>query len=418
VRLQLTLRRARWLVLAVLAWSLGASRAKAQGVPDQERAPSEPTKEEDGGPAKPGAERATVVRATSDVAAYGDTDHVFVFTPSIAGTITNPTAGWTIDANYLVDVVSAASVDIVSTASRRWEEVRQAGGVDVAWKPASFGVGLSAAGSVEPDYTSLTGGLSITQDLLAKNLTLVGAYEHGHDVAGRSGTPFSVFSHDIDHDALKGGLTLVVDPATVATGVAEVDFERGDSSKPYRYIPMFAPGTSVPKGASIDQVNALRLTERPLEQLPLSRQRYAITARVAHRYSSSTLRLEERVYDDSWSLLASTTDARFLVDTSKRFEIGPHLRLHVQKAVSFWQRAYVLNPGFDFPALRTGDRELGPLYNATAGGSARLGFGPAFDPMRWSLGADVNGTYTGYLDDLYVTYRISTVVGLTLEGEL
>ncbi len=36
-------------------------------------------------------------------------------------------AGWSVDGRYLVDVVSAASVDIVSTASRRWEEVRHAG---------------------------------------------------------------------------------------------------------------------------------------------------------------------------------------------------------------------------------------------------------------------------------------------------
>ena len=59
------------------------------------------------------------VRASSEVAGYSDTDHVAVVTPSVAGHVGNPAAGWSVDGSYLVDVISAASVDIVSTASRR-----------------------------------------------------------------------------------------------------------------------------------------------------------------------------------------------------------------------------------------------------------------------------------------------------------
>jgi hypothetical protein len=276
----------------------------------------------------------------------------------------------------------------------------------------------SASFSVEPDYTSIVGGLAITQDLLAKNLTLLGGYEHGHDIAGRSDTPYSVFAHVIDHDTFKAGLTGVLDPATIATGLVEASFERGDTSKPYRYIPLFAPGVAVANGASIDTVNAIRLPERVLEQLPTTRQRFAITGRLAHRFAASTLRVEERLYDDSWALFASTTDARFLVDLSRRLELGPHLRFHGQKAVSFWQRAYVLQPGYDFPALRTGDRELGPLFGGTAGGTLRIGLGDGADPMKWALGVDANATYTRYLDDLYVTSRTSFIGGVSLEGEL
>ena len=359
-----------------------------------------------------------VVRAASEMAGYADTDHVFVVTPAIRASVDSPTEGWSVGGSYLVDVVSAASVDIVSTASRRWEEVRQAGTVDVAYKPGMRGVAASVAASVEPDYTSLTGGFVLSQDLLRKNLTLLAGYEHGHDVAGRSGTPYSVFAHVIDHDAFKAGLSVVIDPATVATGIAEVDLERGDTSKPYRYIPLFAPGTAVPVGASLDTVNATRLPERVLEQLPLSRDRFALTGRVAHRFAGSTLRLDERLFRDTWGLTASSTDARFLVDATRHFEIGPHVRLHGQTPVSFWQRAYTMGPGFDFPALRTGDRELGPLWNATFGGSMRLGLGPAHEPMRWAVGMNVNATYTWYLDDLYVTHRLSTVGGLSLEGTL
>ncbi len=349
---------------------------------------------------------------------YADTDHVFVETPSISGTVSDPTKGWSVGGQYLVDVVSAASADIVSTASRRWTEVRQEGVLQGSYNPATLGAQASATVSDEPDYLSLSAAGAVTQDLANKNLTWLLGYAYGHDVAGRSGTPFSVFSHTIDRNAFTGTLTLVLSPSTIASFIGDVILESGDQSKPYRYIPLFAPGTQVPRGAPVDLVNSLRVSARPLEQLPLSRSRYALTARLAHRYRLATLRLEERVYADSWLLFATTTDARLLFDLSERVELGPHLRVHAQKAVDFWQRAYVYGPGVQYPALRTGDRELGPLVNATAGGTLRIGIGGDANPTSWVLGFDLNATTTQYLDDLYVTNRISAIGGVTLETDL
>src|SRR6185437_10826448 len=155
----------------------------------------------------------------------------------------------------------------------------------------------------------------------------------------------------------------------------------GDQSKPYRYVPMFSQSVAaqIQKGESIDQVNQLRLPERPLEQLPLSRRRLAVTARYAHRFDGSTVRLEERVYDDSWGLFASSSDARWIFDLGSRFALWPHARFHVQNAVSFWQRAYVSGPapGWDLPEYRTGDRELGPLWTVTGGGGLYFYIGGA-----------------------------------------
>lgn len=349
---------------------------------------------------------------------YADTDHVFVETPSVSGTVSNPAGGWAVGGHYLADVVSAASVDIVSTASRRWSEVRQEGGVDASYKPKGVGAQASAVVSDEPDYLSWAVGGAVTQDLLNKNVTWLLGYAHGHDVAGRTGTAFSVFSHVLDRNALNGALTLVLDRATIATFVGDAVFENGDPSKPYRYIPLFAPGTSVPRGATVDQVNALRVSARPLEQLPLSRQRYALTFRIAHRRHQATLRLDERLYVDSWLMKATTTDARYLFDLSSRVELGPHARVHAQTGVDFWQRAYVLGPGFEYPSLRTGDRELGPLVNVTGGWTLRIGLGGDANPAAWLLSFDLNATSTEYLDDLYVTRRISTLGGVTLETDL
>jgi hypothetical protein len=325
--------------------------------------------------------------------------------------------------SYLVDVVSAASVDIVSTASQRWHEIRNAGTLEAEYKPHDFGISIGGSGSAEPDYLSYGIGIAATQDLNEKNTTLQLGYGYSHDLAGRSGTPFSVFSRPLERGTFNAGVSQVLDRATVFSVAADSVFENGDQSKPYRYIPMFtqALAAQAPVGASIAWVTANRLPERPLEQLPLSRQRFALTGRLGHRFTASTLRLEERLYDDSWSLVASTSDARWIFDVGRRFALWPHARFNVQSAVNFWQRAYVSNStssSFDLPQFRTGDRELGPLRTVSGGGGARFFLGPNADPQAWSITLVGDAMYTSFLNDLYITNRTGTIMSLTFEGEL
>jgi len=199
--------------------------------------------------------------------------------------------------------------------------------------------------------------------------------------------------------------------------------DNGDQSKPYRYIPMFtqAAANSAPLGASIAWVTANRLPERPLEQLPLSRQRYAITGRLGHRFDGSTIRIEERLYLDSWLLAASTTDARWIFDVGRRLAIWPHAHFHVQSAVNFWQRAYVSNNtggSWDLPEFRTGDRELGPLRTVSGGGGLRAYLGPNADPQSVSITLRGDAMYTGFLNDLYLTSRTGGLATMTFEVEL
>jgi hypothetical protein len=371
-------------------------------------------------PAKP--KDTSTKRASFEVAGYRDSDHVAVLTPSIAGSIENVTSGMSLGGRYLVDVVSAASADVVSTASRRWSEVRQAGSFAAEYKPKNYGVELAGSASSEPDYFSYGVAAQMTGDFDEKNTSVTAGYGFGHDTIGRSGTPFAVFSRQVTRGAFNGGLTQVINKTTIAALGLDLVLEKGDQSKPYRYIPMFsaAEAANVPKGASIDYVNAHRLFERPLEQLPLSRNRFAVSGRLAHHFDTSTLRATERVYTDSWGLNASTTDLRWIFDLGARFSVWPHARFHLQTPVSFWKRAYVSGPGpaWDLPELRTGDRELGPLYTLTGGGGAKWYFGSAADPRAWAIGVDGDVMATSFLDDLYVTSRTGFLATMTLEGTL
>lgn len=345
-----------------------------------------------------------------ETAGYADSDHVSVVSPSVSGAIESPTRGLKMGGSYLVDVVSAASVDIVSTASKRWREVRHAGTLDVRYKPHDIGFTANGYASVEPDYRSLGAGGALVYDFHDRLHTFTLGYAFAEDVSGRSGTPFSVFANVIDKHTLSPGLTLTVDRATVLSLTVDAMFERGDSSKPYRYVPFFDSESAVPAGASVDLVNKLRRPERALEHLPESRDRFALSARLLHRWNDVTLRLNERLYADDWGMVASTTDARLPIDVGDRLRVYPHARLHVQQGVSFWKRAYTVGDDNVWPKYWAGDRELGPLRTYTLGGGAQLALG------RYVLTAQVDGMLTQFLDALYLLRRAGVLATIGIEA--
>jgi hypothetical protein len=403
----------------------GASDADAPDRPSTSSADATKKPMRSTDPADATLEDPTTKRASMEFASYNDSDHITVVTPSIALGIENA-SGASLHATYLVDIVSAASVDIVSTASSRWKEVRHAGTIEAEYKPHDFGVSVGTSVSSEPDYLSYGAHATVTKDFDEKNWTLFFGYGFSHDVIGRCGdygtcTPFGVFSRSLDRGSFNGGLDFVIDRESLASITGDVIVENGDQSKPYRYIAMFAPNVAptLAKGASIDEVNQLRLPEKPLEQLPLSRRRLALTGRYAHRLDGSTVRLEERVYDDSWGLVASTSDARWIFDLGRRFALWPHARFHAQNSVSFWQRAYVSGPapGWNLPEFRTGDRELGPLWTIEGGFGLKWYVGSDAEPEDWALQLTGDTMYTSFLDDLFLTHRTAVLGALGLEGQ-
>ncbi len=362
-----------------------------------------------------------VVKAGFDMAGYADTTHVYVASPSINGSVSSPTAGWNIGGSFIVDIVTAASPDIVSEASSHYKEKRYAGTLSGGYKPGLYGAEASANFSDEPDYLSIGGGLALTADLNDKLTTPRVAINRSHDDIGRG--PNNVVSH-LDTTEAEAGVTMVLSSTTLMTATGTGQFERGDQSKPYRYVPMFDPtavAPFIPPGASIDLVNRYRLNVRPLEQLPTARDRYAVGIRLSHRFSSTTLRIDQRVYYDSWQLKATTTDMRYVVDVSKRLRLWPHGRLNAQTGANFYRLAYgaTVSPtqGVTVPLFRTDDRELSPLVTLTGGGGMRLGLNAPESKTQWGLNVSGDVMYTKYFDALFITFRTAVFGAIGLDAE-
>ena len=364
-----------------------------------------------------------VVKAGLDIAGYADTTNVYVFTPSVNGSITSPTAGWNVGGSFVVDIVSAASPDIVSSASLAYHEQRYAGVLSGGYKPGRYGVQLTGTLSDEPDYISAGGGVAVTADLNDKLTTPRLSVSRDHDMIGRGPNNFI---SSLDTTEVEAGVTMVLNSKTLMVVGATGQFERGDQSKPYRYVPMFDPGIVpfIPPGASAALVNKFRI-DKPLEQLPTARDRYALGVRLNHRLGIATLRIDERIYYDSWQLKASTTDGRIVVDAGKRLRIWPHVRVNAQTGANFYQLAYgestnaTTTGAPTLPLYRTDDRELSPLITLTGGGGARIALGSVEAKTQWGLNLSGDVMYTKYFDTLYITFRTAVygTVGIDAEFE-
>lgn len=363
------------------------------------------------------------VGAEAEVAAYADTNGVTVLSPSAAARLSATDEAWSARGSYLVDVVSAASVDIVSSASDRWNEVRHQGAVG-AERQLSRSARLSAdfVVSREPDYLSLGGGALLRLEPSHKQLNPTFGYSFTHDTAGRTGTPFAVYSKELSIHALSFGLEAVLDATTLAFFEVDAFYERGDSSKPYRFLPLFSPAAAarIQPGASLSLVNQWRLPGRIEERVPGQRLRLAATSRFSRRFRASTWIASERFYVDDWGLTASTSDLRYLRELVPRMTGILSGRWHVQSEVSFWNRAYTSSledGGLAVPRYRTGDRELSSLWVATLGLGLRYHLGAATNPSRTTVTLQLDESVTHFLDALYIEQRWAHLGLLQLEHE-
>ena len=359
-----------------------------------------------------------------DASGYTDSTNVHVFSPSINAAVSSPTAGWNIGASYLLDVVTAASPDVVSMASRSYKEQRHAVAAGGGYKVGAVGMHLNGNLSSEPDYLSKTIGGAIDTELADKSVTPRLGYNFSYDRIGIRNTPFKNFERNLTTHEMEAGVTFVMSPTTLLVTGLTAQIERGEESKLYRYIPTFAPEI-VPRvgvGEPIDNVNANRSPVRLRELLPRARDRFSAGARINHRLSSGTVRVEERFYVDNWGIKASTTDAKYFHDLGDHLRVWPHLRIHAQTGASFYKLAYPALIDADGIPLqvytyRTGDRELSPMLGLTAGGGARIALTGEKAPVQYAIVVSGEVMYNRYFNSLYIKSRTGLYGTLGFEAE-
>ncbi len=339
-------------------------------------------------------------RAATGAFVYTDSDGLTVVHPSAAASarVSEETR---VEARYDADVISAATVDVRTSASvRPFEEVRHGASLAVAHELArTLSIEGSYALSISPDHQSHGVGVGgvVEDDERTHRLALDlrGAYES----VGRAG------------DLAPTGEVLALGAALAWTSViaswlrldleGALEWRHGYLESPYRFV------TIVGEGAQ---------TVRVPEEVPDDRVRAAAGVRLRAALSDSVFaRASYRLHGDGWGVLGHAVEVLGSVELARGWIASVGARILVQRGASFYRGSYASWP--DVPALRTRDRELAPGFSGalTAGLEGRL----AELPEGFRLVARARGEllYFRFFDTPLLPERVGVVAGLTLAAE-
>jgi hypothetical protein len=145
-------------------------------------------------------------------------------------------------ANYYVDMVSSASIDVITTASPYTEERTQYSlAADYLRGNTMMSVGVTS--SEESDFDSSTYNLSITQDMFGDLTTLTLSYAYGDDTVRRVDDPG--FFRDNTRQNYGIGVTQIVTKNLISVLNFEVMTDEGFLNNPYRSVRYLDAGSAV-----------------------------------------------------------------------------------------------------------------------------------------------------------------------------
>lgn len=283
---------------------------------------------------------------------YADDDHVTVISPSVSARFA-ASESLAVNVRAKVDAVSAASVDVITSASpTRMHELRMEANITTAWS-ATRRWQLRGSGTVsyESDYLSLRPTLGAQTEVADRNATFDVSYTPVVDSAGNANN--SEFARKRRGHILIGGFTQVLDSSTYLNIVLEARHLKGYHASPYRRVPLQNNDSS-----------ALLFVEERTPTLRQSAVAMLQLRRAIGADASWFVHASYRGYWDSWRVASHTLSARVFHPLAReRFLLGAHMRGYAQGAANFYQPYYETSGQMDAPVYRTRDRTLGGMHS-------------------------------------------------------
>jgi Protein of unknown function (DUF3570) len=208
-------------------------------------------------------------------------------------------------ATYYADIVSNASIDVVTTASP-YDETRNEYGFGFDYAVRDSLITLAGSYSTEPDYTATAFNIDVTTDFFSGMTSIGLGYTYGSDDVGKVGEGF--FSN-AKHWRYRLGLTQILTPRLLANLNFEVVSDDGYLGSPYRMALVF--------GAAIPERLPPTRTSRTIQ--------FRMIGEVAPRVS---VRGEYRYFWDTWDITAHT------------FGVGAAARFGEKWLVDLYARGY------------------------------------------------------------------------------
>lgn len=248
--------------------------------------------------------------------------------------------------NYYLDMVTSASIDVVTTASPYTEE-RTQWSVGMDYLRGNTMMSANYVSSVESDFDATTYSLSVSQDMFGDLTTLTLSYAYGDDIVGRSDDPEFQRENRRQHYGI--GLTQILTKNLITSLNIETITDEGFLNNPYRSV-RYADASS-PIGYSYEP-----------ELYPNTRTSNAVGFRARYFLPyRAAIEGEYRYFTDTWEIESHTMSVTYVHPVGP-WTFSAKYRYHDQVGAAFFQDLFSRSQATNF---RARDKELSDLTSST-----------------------------------------------------
>ncbi len=255
---------------------------------------------------------------------------------------------FSLNANYYVDSISSASIDVITQGSE-YSESRTQYSVGVDLLNANTIMSLSYTNSEESDYKADTWGISFSQTLFGNMTTVTLGYSRGMDDVLRNGD--DAFAENADHQNYHISLSQVLTRNLLMSLNYDAVTDEGYLNNPYRSVVFLEPAN--PSGIGFEP-----------ELYPNTRTSNAISANFLYYLPyRATLKASYRYYTDDWDIDAHTAELAYVHPLGSRWILEAGYRYYTQSDAEFYADFF---PRANAQNFRARDKELSRFTDHTA----------------------------------------------------
>jgi len=288
-------------------------------------------------------------------------------------------------ANYYVDMISSASIDVISTASAYSEERAETTvGVDYLRGKTFFG--LSFTNSEEDDYSSNTFNFGISQDFFGDLSTIGLSYGYGQDTVRRNGD--DAFEEKLHRQNYGISFTQVITKSLLVNMSYNGITDEGFLNNPYRSV------------RYADSASAIGYAFEA-ELYPETRTSSAAAIRgIYYLPYRAALKVEYRRFSDTWGIVANNGEVAYTHPLPKSLTLDVRYRYYTQTSADFYNDLFPRAQAQNFLAR---DKELASFTSNSFGVGISYEFGlellPFFTSGEINLSADyIQFDYSNFRD--------------------
>jgi hypothetical protein len=324
---------------------------------------------------------------------YTDSDNTVVVSP-LVGVSKDTWRGGTVSAGYVSDIVTSASIDVVSNATKRMSDVRNEVSLGVQQKVRDTTLNAGYIYSQENDYRSHVVTLGVAQDLFQRNTTLSAGYAVSLNDIYRTGD--SAFHRSLTVHTINAAWTQTLNRATIMQISYSFAGNFGYQASPYRFV-------------RIENGDLTMTDFKVPETDPDQRFRHAFVAGLnRHLGKDSSLQFDYRIYFDSWDIVSHTVQIRYFVKFGN-LTLRLRERFYYQGPAYFYREHYTVDTLQPFV---TSDRELSTLLSNMLG--VKISYALPVLDRALELEAKADVFYFKYFDYALLDYRVAANLGVGL----